>query len=293
MDIVSNSTYVINLDSRNDRWKHVSNILDSHDIKDYKRYSAVVGSEISNGSLKIITSSDVMKKINNPVRDSNTQLTKGGIGCALSHINLWKIIANSSCEYGLIFEDDIVFSGSLFGRVNSKKILDTLLNMAKKENVNWDILLLQPMKPYRLEIVKYQGKSIIHYKGYDLVKQYAFWGLGGYFITRECARKLLTKVFPLEYQIDTFLTIQNLAHYISIYSITPNIVNQNISLGTNIQNLCYNCDTNKELHKYVRKEELLEMSNNYISFGYFFISYVEMTIFLLFIYLLVYYKNIK
>ena len=31
------------------------------------------------------------------------------IGCAMSHIKTWKLFLESNAEYGIIFEDDVVF----------------------------------------------------------------------------------------------------------------------------------------------------------------------------------------
>ena len=68
--------------------------------------------------------------------------------------------------------------------------------------------------------------------------------------------KLLQKTFPLEVQIDTFLSIQSLKEYVNIYSVTPTPVYQNNLLGTNIQSMCLGCDFNAEIQEMMELEKL-------------------------------------
>jgi GR25 family glycosyltransferase involved in LPS biosynthesis len=57
----------------------------------------------------------------------NPPKPKGEIGCFLSHKLLWEKISNDKyCDYGVIFEDDAVFSKKF--QNNFKKILNSFLN---------------------------------------------------------------------------------------------------------------------------------------------------------------------
>jgi GR25 family glycosyltransferase involved in LPS biosynthesis len=56
-------------------------------------------SEIAKGELKQIETTGF--------RSKHYQLTRGAIGCYLSHVKVWKDIIESNQKHGLIFDDDV------------------------------------------------------------------------------------------------------------------------------------------------------------------------------------------
>lgn len=270
MEKVTNHTYLINLDSRLDRLKHSHEELINNGFT-YKRFPAVSGKNLPDSYIRTILSSDALNTLDELYRNNHYQLTRGGVGCALSHINIWKILVNSNNDYALIFEDDILFGEKslylyfqkYFKYTNKQNIyyntIDLFLKKMEHKNINWDILLLQTMKPYNLDLIQDQSIPLINIKtdkNYYLVKQNVFWGTGGYFITKKCALKLLSDVFPLKEQIDFYLSKKSLQKEINIYSIQPNILNQSILLNTDIQNACPKCDINTEIKPYINQSNI-------------------------------------
>ncbi|WP_303964224.1 glycosyltransferase family 25 protein [Succinatimonas hippei] len=57
-------------------------------------------------------------------------LTPGEIGCALSHLNLYKYIIENHIQHALIMEDDTLF----------KPLFPLVLEQTLKQNINWDII---------------------------------------------------------------------------------------------------------------------------------------------------------
>ena len=80
-----NAVYVINLKSRPDKMEKVNSLLKSRGIR-YERFEGILGDK------------------------SYGKLTKGEIGCALSHLALMKNALKKDLDWILIFEDDIHFN---------------------------------------------------------------------------------------------------------------------------------------------------------------------------------------
>ena len=106
---------------------------------------------------------------------------KGSLGCALSHIEVWKQFLESPHEHALVLEDDI----------DTQEIdIDSIL----KEK--WDIALLG-WAGNRIQI---QDGHVIPWpqsKGY--------FGGHAYTLTRRAAEILLREAFPLSIQIDFYI----------------------------------------------------------------------------------------
>ena len=74
-------------------------------------------------------------KINSTFRNpyTNSTITKGEIGCALSHYNAWKKQLNKEgVRYPIIMEDDIQFTADFI------KVLNDLVN----KNLEFDLIYL-------------------------------------------------------------------------------------------------------------------------------------------------------
>jgi GR25 family glycosyltransferase involved in LPS biosynthesis/glycosyltransferase involved in cell wall biosynthesis len=105
---------IINLKRRPDRKKDITQKLDMQDIKSFEFFEAVDGAELSKTNELI----DLFK-------NNNFNYHRGVIGCALSHLNIWKKLLNSSSDYYVILEDDITFCDNFNEKLN--KIIDLFL----------------------------------------------------------------------------------------------------------------------------------------------------------------------
>ena len=119
-------------------------------------------------------------------RTKHYQLTRGAVGCYLSHLNTYKKIAGGEAEFGLIFEDDVNISTSFFEKLNV---------LLKKIPNDWDILLLgcHCLKCKKLDVYQTVNKFIL---------------LHCYLIKKSSAEKLYNYLSTkrIEQQIDSELS---------------------------------------------------------------------------------------
>lgn len=240
MEDINNNTYLINLKRRYDRLTRSSEILNSYNFNFFKRFEAVDGSKIDDNKLKEILSKDAYNKLYFKTRETHEQLTIGGVGCALSHIELWKQLVNSPYDKMLIFEDDIDINWDLYYTI------EYIFNKFKKDNIDFDIFLFSVNCPFGNECfqkVNYPLKLF----NYKLYKVFYFWSTACYIITKKAAKKLLKNVFPLKKQIDQYMA--DYCNELKIYTIKPYIVTQSILTKTDIQNNCKECNTKLMFYK--------------------------------------------
>ena len=108
---------VVNLKRRPDRKENVEKIFASHDIpkEDYEFVDATDGIalEVTDEMMDIFEGNDFGNR-------------KGVIGCAMSHINLWKqLLEDKQNDYYVIMEDDITLANNFTQRLaNAKKEMD-------------------------------------------------------------------------------------------------------------------------------------------------------------------------
>ena len=123
-------TFVINLDTRQDRWKSLIDAEPS--LQSYAtRVSAVNGKTLSMNPM-----------IYNLFQMNQFQWKKSIIGCNLSHISVWSQIANEMGDYFLVLEDDARFAPNW---------METWKSYAKDIPADADLLylggILPPNKP--------------------------------------------------------------------------------------------------------------------------------------------------
>ena len=98
--------FVINLDASVDRLKAISHQLNCLNVS-FSRVAAVDGKRLSQNEIKKLSYAIDDRDIR--VRYTR-DLTPGEIGCFLSHRKCWQMLLESSHEWALILEDDIVVS---------------------------------------------------------------------------------------------------------------------------------------------------------------------------------------
>ena len=144
--------YVINLDRSPERYRKLSEQLNSYGIK-HERFPAVDGYKLKIEDVKtgeIFTGLDLKdgrKKMDNAskyiIHCPNVKweytttkrriLSAGEFGCSCSHMGVWYDIKKNKVDYALVFEDDVILKD------NFKTNLDLALSAIPK---NWDIFYL-------------------------------------------------------------------------------------------------------------------------------------------------------
>lgn len=98
--------FVINLDKSPERMAKIAKRLNELEIP-FERISGVYGADLSEYDLNSAYSA----RLN--ARTYRRPLTKGEIGCYMSHLKAWKAIVDSSIPCALVIEDDILIDSNI------------------------------------------------------------------------------------------------------------------------------------------------------------------------------------
>lgn len=201
-----NKIYYINLDRRPDREEHIIQQLEKVNLLNIStRVTAIDGKLIDLSSMpnNLITEAGIQDALDKSKR-VYVPLTIGGIGCALSHRNIWLDIINNNVSSALILEDDSSFSDDF-----SQKL------QMLEENIptNYDMIFLG----YHRTSIKYLSHIIIN-KYFK--KPLKIFGLFGYVVSKKGAAKLL-KMFPITEQIDSEIGNNINKLKFNIYTVLP------------------------------------------------------------------------
>lgn len=121
--------YVINLDKRIDRLDQFKIECNKINLENYQRFSGIIPTQEQIKYCTYINPLKLWKK-------NNIAYLQASLGCKMSHLEILKKYANSSLEYIMILEDDIIFENNILIYLNLALIeLNT-------NNINWDILYL-------------------------------------------------------------------------------------------------------------------------------------------------------
>lgn len=186
-----NKILYINLKHRTDRNDNVkrqlSELYPNNKNNFYERIDAVNGAklDINNISPNLITDKGKQDALDKEL-PVYLPLTRGAIGCALSHHKVYKKIVDENIPITLILEDDITIDPEF----NEK--IDEILDKCPDD---FDILFLG----YHNATLIYLQRDQIN----DTINKSAMvFGLFGYIVTNKGAQKLLN-IFPITKQIDT------------------------------------------------------------------------------------------
>lgn len=114
-----------------DRYDHIIQQLEKQKIKNYSIIEAVNGHNL-NETYKC----DINSKRSSLYKFNCEPLTKGQIGCFLSHKKIYETFINSNYQYSIILEDDVVFETSV------QCILKDLIDLITLDS-NFDYLKLE------------------------------------------------------------------------------------------------------------------------------------------------------
>lgn len=211
--------YLINLEKNQDRLHSFSKHYDESDLftKPFIRIDAINGKMINGNP-------EAYKEYISPnsIISSTTEFpfTAGMVGCFLSHLSAYKKITEGDKPYGLIFEDDAKMDPEIYD-----KYIKSVLNDIPED---WDVILFgyDITNPQYHKFEKFEK----HYKMQE------FWGLHGYMLNQESAKKLIDLMNPpFIHQLDAQLCILAREDKIKIYGIETPVVFQDGSWQTDVQ----------------------------------------------------------
>ncbi|NWU62568.1 GT253 glycosyltransferase, partial [Pterocles burchelli] len=183
--------FLINLLRRPDRRRRMLASLRELEIAP-RVVDAVDGSTLNSSDIKML-GVDLLPGYYDPF--SGRTLTKGEVGCFLSHYGVWKEIVSRGLERSVVFEDDVRFEAAFPAR------LQRLMEELEGAQRDWDLIYLGRKQ------VNVEDEEPVEGVRNLVVAGYSYWTLA-YAISCRGAQKLLaaeplSKMLP----VDEFLPI--------------------------------------------------------------------------------------
>ena len=185
------TTYIINMDKNKDRMDRITSAYMNSDIKEipFHRFPAVVGKNVNINDWLIPEAIQELKQVENKkYRNYHYQLTRGAIGCFLSHYTLAKqLLTDKRNDYYLNLEDDVTIQKNGF-----QKIQEAILNVPE----DWDFVLFGYNRLVKKEVI---GNFIL---------PSGFWGTHAMLMNKSGAKKLVDEVDTkkIDGQIDAYMS---------------------------------------------------------------------------------------
>jgi GR25 family glycosyltransferase involved in LPS biosynthesis len=213
---INDKIKIINLERRPDRKEKMIEILKQQNVTNYEFIRAVDGRELQ--------PTDEIKEL---FQGNCFFYRKAVIGCAFSHLNLWKkLVDDETCDYYIIIEDDVTLVDNFSEKLN--------IALRKFKEIQADFLYLgafsikeENVYVNKLDLIKRTGE-----------KCECTWG---YVISKNGCKKLLNyfKHNPIRQAIDYAAyyanNIENL-YYLNEYIISAPAFHHNENVDSDIQN---------------------------------------------------------
>jgi len=179
--------FVISLPEATQRRQHIMSELDKSGLT-YQMFDAVNGKKLSEMEIQETCDAEALRK-------HPTWLTRGAIGCALSHLYIYQQMINDDIPYAVILEDDMVLPTDFSDHL--KKLIPKL------QNDEVIMLYYQSWKP--LELCR-TGADLYHktyglYYPKDIAQPIT---TGAYIITLEAAKRLAAGIIPIRRSADSW-----------------------------------------------------------------------------------------
>lgn len=272
--------FYINLDDNKERRLHIDTTLKRLNFTNITRISAIDTRTIKkiDGYKSLLDNNAyllLLRNIKENKRHNHRDLTKGSIGCYLSHLKVYNRMLEENIPYAIIFEDDCnIIDPNIIFWEKMKMISDKIPD-------NVDIFLFDAIiHEYRDNCSKY------------ICQVNFFWGSHFYLITQKGINNILKYLLPIQYQIDNALSIMSYSNKLNIFGCRNIIFCDNIKFKSTIQLLdCINCDIKKEI-EYIKKKadnqesinpDLIEYFNQITTTKGFNISIILIIIFIIII----------
>lgn len=248
--------FVINLDRNYKRLHLFLNSYNNSDITaiELKRFSAIDGKTVD---IKKYVTDDAFQQIDsaetNGYRLRHYELTRGAVGCFLSHTSLYNELVNDNDnDIYIIFEDDAKLP---------KQCISKIIFFIENAPADWDILLFGTIR----QVISHRSPL------YD--KVLSWWGLYGYAINKKGANKFLTELAlsgKIDKQIDSIMSYIVHEKKLNVYSSRIQFINHNADgTETDIQlpvRISKNIDPFKygqvELFQENNEDELFQENND-------------------------------
>jgi GR25 family glycosyltransferase involved in LPS biosynthesis len=214
LDVTQFPAYVINLETRLDRWKRFSRV--DTGLPNLQRFSAINGIQIGD----LIDNTDISEftklRILSRTRRSHEEIdAKGAIGCTLSHVSLWRQFLSTNHTHLIVSEDDL----NLEPFKEPGSFAEYLQSQINSLPSGWDVWVagynsLRDCSPWNQpQAIPKITSAILDpnircHSNAEHLDIRSFFGTHCYIVTREGAQTLLNHAFPIESHIDAYIGLQ-------------------------------------------------------------------------------------
>lgn len=219
--------FCITLERREDRWRRFQDQPGLQGLS-VKRFLGVDGKTLDPLKETRITTM-TKRNILTHTRRSHEELDSiGGVGCALSHIAIWKWMVENKQEMCLIFEDDAVIPPDFVSKANECIQQSTVLS----QSTQWDMWLLGGVWD-DLSSIPQETRQETKTKG--VVRIGSFMLTHAYVLTLPCAQRYLQDVFPIHAHIDMWMSVYGYLNHLRYVGCLSLRLQQNERVKTDIQ----------------------------------------------------------
>ena len=218
-------SYVINLDKNPERLEKIQGDYNNTDLKivPFQRFPAVLGKNVNMSEwLPVDTQKEIKEVEKRGYRHYTYQLTKGAIGCFMSHYQLAKqLTTDDTTDNYLILEDD--------AQIESPILFEKIQNYCKNAPEDWDMILFGHINT----------TGNVLYEDENFTKPTGFWQTHAYMINKRGARKFIDEVnqTKIDGQLDAYFSRMQQQKKINIYGTkeTLFVIKFDENWSTNIQ----------------------------------------------------------
>jgi GR25 family glycosyltransferase involved in LPS biosynthesis len=207
---------VINMKKNVGRWKHFADKFEASDSlrhMDLERIEAVDGADAAMRPAEFRIPAEVhetlMQADSSGGRTYHYELTKGAVGCYLSHVGVWEmLVRDNDCNFYVVFEDDALVPPN-----GVKFDLQATVQSAPRD---WDVLLLGYIRT---------SPHVARGDAADFERVAHFWGTHAYVISKAGAAKALEgwKASGLTMQIDSAMSVMASHDALNVYALKNRI----------------------------------------------------------------------
>ncbi len=217
----------ISLTRREDRWRRFADQSEIKALPNIRRFAAVDGKKIdlkTDQRINAFTKNNIL----NHTRRSHYELDSiGGVGCALSHIGVWKEFLDSGASHMLVFEDDAIVYPGFVSKINEA------LNELGDED--FDLIVLT-----RAYTPENKADAILS-SGFHKVKSFVL--AHCYILTAKAAKIFYDEALPISGHIDLYMSTQANLKGLKMYA-SRQLAAPQYQQGSDIvtKPRCYICD---------------------------------------------------
>lgn len=159
-----------------------------------------------------------------PERIPFRQLSKAEISLLFKHYLIFKKIAASEDQYGLVLEDDAILDESFLQKLNNS--IEELCGVSKTPSGAWDFIYIGSGCNLRINPERVTSDKTAYCKSHPASKC-----TDSFLVTKKAARQILKTIFPYCFPADFELNYQMFVHSMLVYWLEPPLVMQGSQTG--------------------------------------------------------------